>query len=151
MVIIAFDHNRTAVQERNDLIGHLSEILLLYFTKRAKMIVDMLFAWLRQTTDTEHDLAGKIIPLIIVQTFIDRNIMLQLGNAQRADTFDLFQVTLLFLNRAHNLAKFAQVFIHKAMNRAVESVGSEVQHVTKLVATMFTEQRKSFTFVLCLT
>lgn len=48
---------------------------------RAKMIVDMLFAWLRQTTDTEHDLAGKIIPLIIVQTFIDRNIMLQLGNA----------------------------------------------------------------------
>lgn len=62
MIIIAFDHNRTAVQERNDLIGHLSEILLLYFTKRAKMIVDMLFAWLRQTTDTEHDLAGKIIP-----------------------------------------------------------------------------------------
>ena len=43
MVIISFDHNRTAVQERNDLIGHLSEILLLYFTKRAKMIVDMLF------------------------------------------------------------------------------------------------------------
>ena len=66
----------------------------------------MLLARFRQTADTKHDLTGKVISLIIVQTFIDRNIMFQLGNTQCADTFDLFQVTLLFLDRAHHLAKF---------------------------------------------
>lgn len=81
MIIVVCNHLRTVVQENLNSVGYLTDVIFLSFVKRTEMVVDMLFCRLCHTPYAVNDLAGKIIALIIVQSFVDSDIIIELCDA----------------------------------------------------------------------
>ena len=63
----------------------------------------MLFSRLCHTPDTVHNLASEVVALVVVQSFVDGDLIIKLCNTQCAYTFYLFQVSFLFFYIAHYL------------------------------------------------
>ena len=88
----------------------------------------MLLAGFCQTADTEDNLAGEIIPLIIIQSLFDGNIVFQMRYAQRTDTFYLLQMYLFLFYFIQDFTQLPEIFIHETMDGAVECIRSKQQY-----------------------
>ena len=126
-IIVFTDHSSAISQEGDDLFRYLTKIIFLYRTQRAEIIIDMIFHRFCQATDTEYDLAGEVISLIIIKPLLHGDIVIQLGNAKRTDTFHLFQVNLLLLHGSQDLAQLTEVLIHESIYRLAEYFRRKIQ------------------------
>ena len=88
----------------------------------------MLLAGFCQTADTEDNLAGEIIPLIIIQSLFDGNIVFQMRYAQRTDTFYLLQMYLFLFYFIQDFTQLPEILIHETMDGAVECIRSKQQY-----------------------
>ena len=70
---------------------------------------------------------AKSFPLIIIKPLLHGDIVIQLGNAKRTDTFHLLQVNLLLLHGSQDLAQLTEVLIHESIYRFTEYFRRKIQ------------------------
>ena len=128
MIIVRFNHDSATFQISNDALRHFTEIFFLNIVERTEVIIHMLLAGFCQTADTEDNLAGEIIPLIIIQSLFDGNIVFQMRYAQRTDTFYLLQMYLFLFYFVQDFTQLPEIFIHETMDGAVECIRGKQQY-----------------------
>ncbi len=110
-VIVAFHLVPADLQQVDDVLRYIRELAFLNGVQRLEVIVYMLQAWLTEASDAIYQFTGKVVALIVIESFLQHRLVIQAAHGKRACTFHLLDKLLFELYRSHVAAQSAQVLM----------------------------------------
>ena len=145
--LIVLHATAAILKQEGNVFRHIGKFTLLDSVERFEVIVDVLQAGLTQTADTIDQLAGKVVALIVIKSFLQHRIIIQTAHGYCSGTLHLLDELLFKLHRTHGPAQPAQILVQEGSHRTFKVVLCKLQHLGQLFTCMVFQQLHDFGIV----